>query len=131
MKEPTEYLGAEIRKHYIVNPDGTQSTKPRWAMSSDLYVKRAIAEVERELLGVGQSLSNKVSTPLAADYRPELDVTPELDPRRANYYQGLIGVLRWIVELGRIDIIVPIALLNRYFLLTCDGNLEHVLHCFV
>ena len=112
VKEPTEYLGAEIRKHYLVNPDGSQSTKPRWAMSSGLYVKCAPADVEGELAEIGQTLKSKVSMPLSADYHPELDMAPELDPRRANYYQGLIGVLRWIVELGRIDIIVPIALLS-------------------
>ena len=36
--------------------------------------------------------------------RPELDGTNELDPDRLNYYQGLIGVLRWICELGRLDL---------------------------
>ena len=130
VKEPTEYLGAEIRKNFLVHPDGSQSEKPRWAMSSDLYVKRALADVERELAEIGQTLKSKVSTPLSADYRPELDITPELDPRRANYYQGLIGVLRWIVELGRIDIIVPIALLSRHLALPREGHLEQVLHCF-
>ena len=130
VKEPTEYLGAEIRKHHLMNPDGSQDPKARWSMSSDLYVKRALADVERELAEIGQSLSNKVSTPLSNEYRPELDVTPELDARRANYYQGLIGVLRWIVELGRIDIIVPIALLSRFLALPREGHLEQVLHCF-
>jgi hypothetical protein len=27
-------------------------------------------------------------------YRPELDVSPELEPTEAAYYQSLIGVLR-------------------------------------
>jgi len=130
VKEPTEYLGAEIRKHTIVYSDGSQSEKPCWAMSSDLYVKRAIAEVERELAEIDQCLKKTVSTPISNGYRPELDITPELDPRRANYYQGLIGVLRWIVELGRIDIIVPIALLSRHLALPREGHLEQALHCF-
>ena len=29
--------------------------------------------------------------------------------QHANYYQDLIGVLQWIVELGRINIVVPVA----------------------
>jgi hypothetical protein len=49
-------------------------------MSSDLYVKRALADVERELAEIGQTLKTRVSTPVSNDYRPELDVTPELDP---------------------------------------------------
>ena len=56
-------------------------------------------------------------------------MTPELDPQRANYYQGLIGVLRWIVELGRIDIIVPIALLSRHLaLMPRDSTIAHWYH---
>ena len=30
-----------------------------------------------------------------------MDVTPESNLQDAAYYQSLIGVLRWIVELGR------------------------------
>ena len=39
-------------------------------------------------------------------YRPEIDITRELGSEDAAYYHSLLGVLRWIVELGRIDIIV-------------------------
>jgi hypothetical protein len=145
VKEPDEYLGAQIRKH---NLDG----KEVWAMSSDLYVKRAIADVEMELSHIGQTLRNKVSTPLSSGYRPEFDTpelsqtqrdelhkkgyrpekdrTAELDPKRANYFQGLIGVLRWIVELGRIDIMVAVSLLSRYLANPRVGHLEEALHCF-
>jgi hypothetical protein len=65
-------------------------------MSSDTYTKREVAEVEHELLQVDEQLSTKVTTPITLGYCPELDVTNELDPKRANYYQGLIGLLRRI-----------------------------------
>ena len=42
--------------------------------------------------------------PLSNGYKPEIDVTPELDANDAAYYQLLIGVLQWMVELGRVDI---------------------------
>ena len=44
MKELEAYLGAEIRKWMIDGSDDL--TKVHWAMSSDLYVKRAVTEVE-------------------------------------------------------------------------------------
>jgi hypothetical protein len=47
VKEPDAYLGAEVKKWTIEGADNP--TKVRWAMSSDLYVKRAVTEVEREL----------------------------------------------------------------------------------
>ena len=99
-------------------------------MSADSYVQRAIDEVERELNIIGQKLRTKVSTPLASGYRPELEISPELDAERANYYQGLIGVLRWICELGRIDIVVSTALMSQFVMAPRVGHLEQVLHIF-
>ena len=45
-------------------------------------------------------MPNKADTPLTTTYRPELDVSRELNVDDATYYQSLIGILRWIVELG-------------------------------
>ena len=80
-------------------------------MSSDLYFKRAVIEVERELKQIYCCLLIRVTTPLSQGYRPELDVSSDLDAKRANYYQVLIGILLWMCELGRVDIIVPVTLL--------------------
>jgi len=62
-------------------------------MSTDTYVKQAIADVKQELAQVGNWLPTKVTTPLSTGYRPELDTTAELDAKWANYFQGLIGIL--------------------------------------
>ena len=40
----------------------------------------------------------------------ELDVSPKLDAKLAPYYQSLIGILRWIVGLGRVDICVEVSI---------------------
>ena len=40
-------------------------------------------------------------SPLTTTCRPELDVSRELNVADAAYYQSLIGIWRWIVELGR------------------------------
>ena len=128
VKEPDSYLGAEIKKWHI---DGSEDpSKTRWAMSSDIYVKRALADVERELGLVGQKLMTKAPTQLSAGYRPELDTTPELDPARASYYQGLIGILRWMCEIGRIDILFSVALMSRFLANPREGHLEQVFHIF-
>ena len=41
-------------------------------------------------------------------------MTRLLPDEQASYYQNLIGVLRWAVELGRIDIHVQVARLQCY-----------------
>lgn len=127
VREPTDYLGAQVRKFTIDGDDGPDEC---WALSSDLYVKRAIADVETELGQAGKGLKTKVPTPLSSGYRPELDVSPELDERRASYFQGLIGVLRWMVELGRVDIMVGVSMLSRYLAMPRTGHLEETLHIF-
>jgi Reverse transcriptase (RNA-dependent DNA polymerase) len=128
VKEPDVYLGAEIKKWTIEEADNP--TKTRWAMSSDLYVKRAVADVEHELAQIDERLPTKVTTPLSSGYRPELDTSPELDATRTNYYQGLIGVVRWICELGRVDILHAVALLSRYLANPRRGHLDQVFHLF-
>ncbi len=83
-------------------------------MSSYKYVNDAIKVVELELSKVNKRLKTKVKTPMDARYRPELDTSPELDLEKHHYYQNLIGVLRWAVELGRIDIAINVSLLSSY-----------------
>jgi hypothetical protein len=99
-------------------------------MTSTNYTKKAIDEVERELKEASLKLPTKVTTPLSSGYCPEIDARAELDPDKQNYYQGLIGVLRWICELGRIDILTPVSMLSRYLVSARRGHLEQVFHIF-
>ena len=69
-------------------------------MSSEAYVKQAVADIKTELLKVNECLPMHVMTPLSQGYQPELDQSRELDSKCGQYYQSLIGVLRWICELG-------------------------------
>ncbi len=41
--------------------------------------------------------------PLPKDYQPELDMLPELPLEHASYYQSFMGMYKWMIELGRID----------------------------
>jgi hypothetical protein len=114
---PTRYLGANISKYQL--EDGRSS----WCMSARDYVKNAVKNVEEELLKENHTgLKSKVDRPTPAGYRPETDVTPELDDEKANRYQQLIGVLRWACELGRIDILFEISLLASHTALPRRGH---------
>jgi len=124
-EEPTSYLGADIG---LYQPRGPESAY-KWFMSSDTYVKRAVEDVEREM-PENERLINKAATPMSQGYHPETDNTDLLDDTRCNYYQALIGVLRWICELGRIDILVDVSKLSRFLAAPRHGHLEQVLHVF-
>jgi Reverse transcriptase (RNA-dependent DNA polymerase) len=124
--EPTTYLGAQISKYYL--PD--DPTKVRWAMSADDYLKRAVKEVEMKIGEVDWKLCTRAVTAMYSGYRPEMDVAPELDAEQYNYYQGLIGVLRWACELGRLDILPDVSKLSHFLAAPRVGHLEQVFHIF-
>lgn len=128
VKEPDLYLGSDVKKWFIQGSE--DPAKVRWALSSEGYTKKAVEEVKRELKAADLKLPTKVTTPISTGYRPELDSTLELDSARQNYYQGLIGVLRWICELGRVDIVTAVSMLARYLVSAREGHLEQVFHIF-
>jgi hypothetical protein len=47
-----------------------------------------------------------------------------------NWYQKLIGMLHWAVELGHIDIHLSVALLAQYLVQPRAGHLEQGFHIF-
>ena len=121
---PNIYLGNKVSK--VVLENGVEA----WSFSSSQYVQAAVNNVEEYLKGKGRSLPKKVTSPLKRDYRPELDITPELNVSDAAYYQSLVGVLRWIVELGRVDITTEASMMASCMALPRSGHLEQVLHIF-
>jgi hypothetical protein len=52
---------------------------------------------------------------MRSDYKPELDTSPEMAAKGHSYYQELIGMLRWAVELGRMDILLEVSLMFHIF----------------
>jgi hypothetical protein len=68
--------------------------------------------------------------PLAPDYRPELETSEELKADGVQYYQELIGVLRWAVELGRVDILLETSLLLTHLAMPRIGHLNQVYRMF-
>jgi hypothetical protein len=64
------------------------------------------------------------------NYQPELDILRTLDPEEANYYQSQIGVLRWVVELGCLDITTEVSMLLSHNALPREGHLNAVFQIF-
>ena len=126
--EPTTYLGAQFGKFKIKTSQDPD--KERWSMSSDNYVKQAIKDVEAEVKLMQKKLPTRVTTPLSAGYRPEVDGSPELPDDSVRTFQKHIGVLRWICELGRVDVMVAISMLSRYSAAPQEGHLQQVYHIF-
>ncbi|MGH3053584.1 MAG: reverse transcriptase domain-containing protein, partial [Gaiellaceae bacterium] len=122
---PTRYLGAMIGKYTIEDKDGTEKYS-FWSLSAEEYIKHAISTVEEEY----KLNSRNASTPLESGYHPEVCGSGELDDEEANYYQSLIGVLQWIVELGRLDIAYSVSTMSRFTSMPRESHLRNVLRIF-
>jgi hypothetical protein len=123
--DPDIYLGNKLR------PTILESGVIAWGLSSSKYVKEAIANVERYLATntIGKGLK-KVKTSWPSGYEAELDSSEELDGELLTFYQHLIGVLHWIVELGRVDLITEVSVLAGYLASPRDGHLDAALHVY-
>jgi len=119
---PENYLGAALSQ--FDNEHGDLC----WAMSSDKYCNALVKNVEDILEKKGLKLPSKCVTPLSNGYKPEFDCTTELKADGIQWYQEIIGQLRWAVELGRVDILLETSLMSTQLALPRDGHLEQLLH---
>ncbi|KAI2490038.1 Reverse transcriptase (RNA-dependent DNA polymerase) [Fragilaria crotonensis] len=125
---PSRYLGADVEK---VTRPGDPTGQEYWSFSAHTYVKNAVKNVKLLLQEEGRGLKSTAKTPFpSTTYRPEIDTTDECGDLHASRYQNLIGVLRWAVELGRIDIYTEVALLSQHLALPRVGHLEAAYHVF-
>ena len=46
--------------------------------------------------------------------RPECSVTSDMNETNSSYYASLIGILRWVVEMGRVDILCELSMMSSY-----------------
>ena len=115
---PTHYLGGKLLEVELENG------QKWWAFGSKQYVKAAVKNVTEYLKKRGEGLAAKAVTLMTSDYRPEIDITPELGEEDAAYFHSLIGVLIWIVELGRVYINVEASMLSSHLEMSREGHMQ-------
>ena len=126
LRKPDTYLGGQIYEHHL--NDGRKC----WGMKSEKYIKNAVQTVQDLLREAGDGLQLKTTakTPIPHTYRPELDITPELNGEHSSQYRQMIGILRWAVELGRVDKHHEVDLMSQYSASPPEGHMEAVYHIF-
>ena len=101
-------------------PNGVES----WAISTSQYVQESVKNVEAHLKRKGMALRKGMNSPLSSKYRPECDASPELSEIEGSYYASLIGILRWIVEMGWIDICCEVSMMSSFVAMPRKGHLQ-------
>jgi hypothetical protein len=125
MGDPDTYLGCKLSEHVL--PNGVIA----WLQSPSKYIQEAVRNAEVYYTQeFNMPFKRKVTSPFSPSYRPELDTTDVLDTEKAARYQSDIGILRWIVEIGRIDIITEVSLLASHLAMPRMGHLMQVWHIY-
>ena len=89
-----------------------------------------VQTVEDQLKGINHSLTTKCKVKVSPGYHPAVDESPDLDKDRIKIYQELIRVLRWEIEIGRVDILLEVALLSNYLTMRRKVDLGQVYQIF-
>ena len=133
IETPKVYLGANIKEWNIQDPEG-QFDKC-YALSSETYTKEAIRVVNSLMLKHKFSYSStrrhgSKSPFSSSEYRPELESSQYCSDKHTTIYQNLMGMLRWMCELGRIDILHEASLLSQYMSSPRQGHLQQAFNVF-
>ena len=121
IKPPNFYLGGNVERKEL-------NGKKIWTMNSKDYAKLSVENIEKRAIKKGLALPNKAVTPMSSGYRPEIDTSDELGTDDITFFQEIIGILRWMIELGRVDILFEVSLLSSYQASPRLGHLLQALH---
>ena len=105
------------------------------SMCSQEYLRNAIKnlenQLEKEKLPPLRTYGKRSGErPFPCNYRPEVNVSPELGEEICSRYLQLIGILRWSIELGRVDIITELSVLSQHQCDPREGHLDAVYRVF-
>ena len=121
---PLQYLENKVSQVTLAN--GVTC----WSFNLSQYTKNAVNNAENYLLKQGEKQLPRTNSPWPSNYCPEIDVSPVLSPGLAYYYQSLIGILRWIVELGRADIMMETSAMASMMAMPRRGHLDVLFQMF-
>jgi Reverse transcriptase (RNA-dependent DNA polymerase) len=134
IKPPDSFLGAQLQFN-------ENEGRNYWTISAKKYIDAACTTIAARMAERHKThpynqrdpkndytfpLRSKshCNTPFPNKYRPELDTSRELTAEETTFYQELIGILRWSIELGRIDILLEVSLLSSHLALPRLGHLQ-------
>ena len=117
--EPSYYLGNNFKK----------DKKGKWNFGCVKYLEEAISRVER-IFGEFSKADTPSIIPQSADDHPETDSSDICDATQQRHFQMLIGILVWLVQLGRYDVAFVTNSLSRYVACPRVGHLDRALRVF-
>ena len=117
------YLGPILKRKMIIG-------NMCWTITSYDYVIAALQTIKYAITQKPWKITKTENTPMTRSFVPELDVTKELGPDGIQFYQEMIGMLRWETELGTTDLLHDISILLQYQAAPREGKTGDILHIF-
>ena len=78
----------------------------------------------------GDTITYRDVTPMYQGYYPEMELYYDIYQYGITTFKELIGVLRWAVDIGRVDILTDISMLSRYQESPRETHLKQIYHIF-
>ena len=117
IESPKRYLGMDCKK----------SGEGIWILSSTHYLQEFLKISTKLLDEVEFKVPTRGNHPFSnLKYRPELDVTDFCNERQIRVFQQILGMLRWLIELGRIDVLLETTLLASFLMSPRIGHLTQL-----
>ena len=111
-KMPNQHLGMSLKRHpniqYI-------------EIGSHQYVTNNLVKV-KEILGI--TTLKKVKKPTPSTFESEMENSKLLDAPNVKKFQMLIGIVNWLVNIGRSDIAFAVNQLSRINAAPREGHME-------
>ena len=123
--DPDTYLGARLSQVQLENDVWC------WALIPSKYVQEAVRNCSNHLkknFDGKYGLTRNAPNPFPMGCDPPTDVSPVCSPEEASYFQSIIGVMRWMVEIGRIDIATEVSQLSSFLAMPREGHLAAACH---
>ncbi len=125
MGSPDVNLGAKLKLMQLENGIWSWGISPSKCVRE---VEKKCKDYVSEYLPPQYRLPKLTPNPFLAKCEPGIDISPELDPDLAPYFQSLIGIMPWMDELDCIDIATDVSLLSSHTALPCEGHMDADLH---
>ena len=114
-----------------MRPVVTENGVECWSLSPSKYVQEAVKNCRKHLkenFDGKFTMPNNAPNAFPIDYEQQVDTTPGLNPDESLYHQFLIGIVRWLVEIGRVNILDKCSLLSSHLALLREGHMNTLLH---
>ena len=97
------------------------------AMAPKQYIDRMIDSYQRLF---GESPKQSYHSPIEKGDHPELDTSEFLDQEGISQYQSLIGILQWVITIGRFDVQTAVMTLSSFRVAPRRGHIERAKRIF-